>query len=74
VFSEYGTPAVKFVRGGTLDQPDTVAPDVHIYTRSKVSWLTLPDAAPAFENYYDSGKLWPPASLTRLEAIFGPRS
>jgi hypothetical protein len=69
VFSEYGHPGVRFVRGGTLDQPSTVVPDVHIFTRSKLPWVTLPDSAPAFEAYYDSKALWPAASLERLEAI-----
>jgi hypothetical protein len=59
---------VLFVRGGTLDEPSGVTPDVHIYTRSKVGWVTLPDSEPAFEVYYDSKKLWPAASLERLKA------
>src|SRR5882672_8500610 len=34
VWSDYGRrPGVRFVRVGTLDQPHTIAPDVHIYTR-----------------------------------------
>jgi hypothetical protein len=74
VFSEYGWPELLFVRGGTLDDPSAVTPDVHIYTRSKVPWVTLPDDAPAFEGYYDSGKLWPAASLERLEAVKASRS
>ena len=69
VFSEYGRPGVRFVRGGTLDQPDEIAPDVHIFTRSKVSWITLPDAVPAFDEFYDTKALWPASSLERLEAI-----
>ena len=69
VFSEYGSPKVRFVRGGTLDEPTSVTPDVHIYTRSKVSWLTLPESASAFEAYYDTKTLWPTASLERLEAL-----
>jgi hypothetical protein len=69
VFSEYGRPEVRFVRGGTLDEPSTVAPDVHIFTRSKVPWLVLPDEVPAFEVYYDSMAFWPAASLERLEAV-----
>jgi hypothetical protein len=69
VFSEYGRPDVWFVRGGTLDEPATVTPDVHIYTRSKVSWLTLPKSARAFAVYYDTKALWPPASLERLERL-----
>jgi hypothetical protein len=47
-----------------------VRPDVHIYTRSKLPWVTLPESAPAFEGYYDSKQLWPAASLERLRAAF----
>ncbi len=73
IFSHYGRPEVSFVRGGTLDDPTGVTPDVHIYTRSKVGWVTLPDEAPAFEVYYDSRKLWPAESLRRLEAVLPSR-
>ncbi|HEU5213510.1 MAG TPA: GFA family protein [Gaiellaceae bacterium] len=68
VFSEYGRPEVLFVRAGTLDDPSAVAPDVHIYTRSKVPWVSLPPTVPAFEIYYDSKTLWPPEKLERLRA------
>jgi hypothetical protein len=69
VFSEYGRRGVRFVRGGTLDDPTDITPDVHIFTRSKVAWVTLPQGAPAFAVYYDSEKLWPAESLRRLEAV-----
>jgi hypothetical protein len=69
VYSQYTSPRVRFVRGGTLDDPSSVTPDVHIYTRSKLPWVTLPDSVPAFEVYYDTKKLWPPASLKRLAAV-----
>jgi hypothetical protein len=69
VFSEYGRPEVRFVRGGTLDDPTDVTPDVHIFTRSKVGWVSLPAGAPAFEVYYDHEELWPAESLARLEAV-----
>jgi hypothetical protein len=72
VFSQYGRPEVRFVRGGTLDDPSGVMPDVHIFTRSKLSWIALPDSVPAFEVYYDMKALWPAASLERLEAIMAP--
>jgi hypothetical protein len=62
------------VRGGTLDDPSAVTPDVHIFTRSKLPWVTLPDSAPAFTTYYDTKKLWPAASLERLEAMRGPKA
>ena len=69
VFSQYTSPKVRFVRGGTLDEPSAVEPDVHIFTRSKVPWVVLPESTPAFDVYYDSKKLWPPASLERLAAL-----
>ena len=55
--------------GGTLDDPASIAPDVHIYTRSKLSWVTLPDSVPAFATYYDTEKLWPAESLERLAGL-----
>ena len=68
VYSDYGRPEVRFVRGGTLDEPSSVAPDVHIFTRSKLPWVTLPEDVPAVEVYYDSKALWPAESLERLRA------
>ena len=73
LFSEYGRPEVKFVRAGTLDQPSAVTPDVHIFARSKVPWVALPESAPAVEVYYDRHELWPAASLERLDAVLAPR-
>ena len=68
VYSIYSRPEVLFVRAGTLDEPSSVAPDVHIFTRSKVPWVTLPESTPAFDVYYDTKALWPAASLERLQA------
>ena len=64
---------MRFVRGGTLEDPSSVEPDVHIFTRSKVRWVMLPDSAPSFSVYYDTKKVWPPASLERLAAIMPAR-
>jgi hypothetical protein len=74
VFSEYTRPEVLFVRAGTLDDPASVAPDAHIYIRSKVPWMTLPEGVPAFEGYYDSKTLWPRTSLERLRAVLPQRT
>jgi hypothetical protein len=70
IYSEYGRPEVKFVRTGTLDEPSSLAPDVHIFTRSKLPWVVLPDSVPAVEVYYDRHELWPAASLARLDVLF----
>jgi hypothetical protein len=69
LYSEYGHPQIRFVRAGTLDDPSTVAPDVHIFTRTKLPWVTLPGSVPAFEVYYDEQELWPAASLERVAAL-----
>jgi hypothetical protein len=69
LFSTYTRPDVLFVRGGTLDDPSSIEPDVHIYTRSKLPWVTLPDSVLAFEVYYDTRAVWPAASLERLQAL-----
>jgi hypothetical protein len=69
VFSTYGWPAVRFVRAGTLDDPSSVAPDAHIYTRSKAPWVALPESVPAFDDYYVRSELWPAESLERVETL-----
>jgi hypothetical protein len=69
VFSEYSASRVYFVRAGTLDDPSAVQPDVHIFTRSKLPWVVLPDSTPAFDVYYDMDELWPAASLERVRAL-----
>jgi hypothetical protein len=70
VWSDYGRrPGLRFVRVATLDQPHGIAPDVHIYVRSKVPWLTLPPGARAFDEYYDLEREWPAESLARRQVL-----
>jgi hypothetical protein len=72
VWSEYGgVEKIRFVRVGTLDQPSALQPDVHIYVRSKVPWVRLPDGTPAFEAYYKTRDVWPAESLERRKAVLG---
>jgi len=72
VWSDYGRrPWLRFVRVGTLDDPAALAPDVHIFTRSKQPWVGLPESIPAFEVFYDRERLWPADSLARLRAAAG---
>ncbi|HEY7788673.1 MAG TPA: GFA family protein [Casimicrobiaceae bacterium] len=56
---------LKFVRVGTLDEPDHLPPDIHIFTASKQPWVALPSDAPAVPEYYDSRRYWPAASIER---------
>ena len=60
-----GGDAIRFVRVGTLDEPDRVPPDIHIFTSSKQPWLTLPTELPAVAEYYSSTEYWPQESLER---------
>ena len=62
---------VRFVRVGTLDDPDRFPPDIHIFTVSKQPWVVIPPGAAAVPEYYDRNKYWPEASLARRRALFG---
>jgi hypothetical protein len=71
LFSQYSRPDVHFVRTGTLDDPAAVEPDVHIYARSKLPWVTLPEGVPAFDVFYEMRALWPAESLERIGRLRG---
>jgi hypothetical protein len=72
LWSHYGGfRQLTFLRVGTLDDPTALPPDVHIYTRSKLPWIALPEKVPAFDAYYDSKNLWPAESLARRKELFG---
>jgi hypothetical protein len=60
---------VSFVRVGTLDEPDRLPPDVHIFTESKQPWLVLPAGARVFAQFYRRAEVWSAASLARREAL-----
>lgn len=64
---------MRVVRAGTLADPASVAPGVHIFTRSRVPWVEIPEGVPAFAVYYDTNELWPPASLERRNALVASR-
>ncbi len=61
--------AVRFVRVGTLDDPDRMPPDIHIFTSTKQSWVQLPVDTPAVPEYYQPAEHWPLESLARRRAI-----
>jgi hypothetical protein len=61
--------AVRFVRVGTLEEPDRLPPDVHIFTVSKQPWVVLPGGTPAVAEYYKAAELWPKESLERRAAL-----
>lgn len=67
LWSHYGGAgaAVAFVRVGTLDEPQRCPPDVHIFTSTKLPWVVLDPAVPAFEAYYSPRELWSPDGQRR---------
>jgi len=71
LWSNYGESgdAIRFVRVGTLDEPDRLPPDIHIFTSSKQPWVVLPPGVPAVERYYDLARHWPKESLARRRAV-----
>lgn len=66
--------AVRFVRVGTLDDPDQFPPDIHIFTSSKQPWVVLPATTPAVAEYYKAADYWPAKSLERRAAFLAARS
>ena len=63
-------PRIHFVRVGTLDDPDRLPPDIHIFTMSKQPWVVLPPGTPAVHEYYKSSEMWPRESLERRARLF----
>jgi hypothetical protein len=71
VWSSYAGsgPLVRFVRVGTLDEPDRFPPDIHIFTASKQPWVALAPGTPSVPEYYDRERYWPADSLARRSVI-----
>lgn len=71
VWSHYASAGtlLSFVRVGTLDQPDALPPDIHIFTASKQPWLELPAGVPAVVEYYEREQYWRPESLARRREL-----
>ncbi|WP_117193251.1 GFA family protein [Rhizobium terrae] len=69
LWSDYGRRKwMLFIRVSTLEKRAEFMPDVHIFTRSKLPWVQLPENANAFEVYYSTKEMWPATSLERREA------
>lgn len=59
--------AVRFLRVGTLDQPDRFPPDIHIFTTTKQGWLRLAGDVPVVAEYYRRSEHWPKATIDRYK-------
>jgi hypothetical protein len=71
VWSHYSGagPMVAFVRVGTLDEPEHLPPDIHIFTASKQPWVVIPEGHTAVPEFYDLKQHWPAESLERRKAL-----
>ena len=75
LWSRYALPQigdlVNFVRVGTLDVPGSLPPDVHIFTNSKLPWLSLAGDVPVYTEYYKAAEVWSINSLEGRRALRG---
>lgn len=60
---------IRFIRVGTLDNPDRLPPDVHIFTTTKQPWVQLPADAHVVDIFYDYETTWSPENLARKKAL-----
>jgi hypothetical protein len=49
---------VRFVRVGTMDDPGQCPPDIHIFTSSKLPWVTLGPNEKAVPEFYNLDEVW----------------
>lgn len=69
LWNDYGGKKYQiFLRTGTLDEAGALAPDVHIYVRSKQPWMHIPEGVPQFETFYSMKDVWPAEALARRAA------
>ncbi|MEN9718841.1 MAG: hypothetical protein RIQ99_1719 [Pseudomonadota bacterium] len=74
VWSHYG-PATQaaFVRVGTLDDPSSCPPSVHVFTDNKQPWVVLPTDAETFRQFYgadDAKRIFDEATGARWQAMW----
>lgn len=49
---------IRFIRVGTMDNPELLPPDVHIYTVSKQPWVNLSNESSVYETFYKFEDVW----------------
>jgi hypothetical protein len=61
-------PSMRFVRVGTLDDPNAFPPDIHVFTSTKQPWFALPAGARAFPEFYNAKQEWSEENQARWKA------
>lgn len=76
LWNEHGSrnAIARYVRVGTLDEPNRWPPQAHIYVRSKQPWVILEADTPVFNRHYNAARLWPPESLSRFASARAARA
>ena len=71
IHTDYGgRETMIFVRMTTLDDPTRFGPDVPIFTRSKLPWISLPPQVPAYEAFYPTfEEVWTSEAPQRRRAL-----
>lgn len=75
VWSEYRSGRFNecwFVRVGTLDEPDSLPPNVHIFTESKQPWVAIPEDVPSYRKFYRIKDTWTRSSIDRMGSQWHP--
>ena len=73
VWSQYSGAGenIRFLRVGTLENPDECPPDVHIYTSTRLDWVKLPDNASVVPEYYIPSEVWSDEAKLRWREATG---
>ena len=73
VWSQYSGAGenIRFLRVGTLENPDKCPPDVHIYTSTRLDWVKLPDNASVVPEYYTPSEVWSDEAKLRWREATG---
>ena len=61
---------IRFIRVGTLDNPDLLPPDVHIFTSTKQPWVQIPASHKVYEEFYPYEEVWSADCLARRTSLF----
>ncbi len=68
LWSAFGGRPVRSLRVGSLNDSSLLTPDAHIFVRSKLEWIVIPEDALRFDVFYEFEAVWPPKMLARLNA------
>jgi hypothetical protein len=66
--SGVATPVTADINTGTLDLPELMQPDLHMFIEGKISWVILPEGSKTCKGPFDYREWWPKSSLRRLDA------